>query len=222
MRPRRREIQSWNKLHGARVMQSALRAMRIPRTRKGKPLIHVLLPFRAVRASNRQQLEQKIKMASKGKKCERVFIRGNPIKSIKKERVIWWIHAPRGHLNVKTARINWDVKPNVFAEYEFLLHVTRPREQIEKEGILYLNVGAHSAVGNLEFEGRRIPLNLGWRKGKPPFIGKKIEGLGELGQQLTDFIKAIVQQPGWSNARLRFVKWKGEKGVEFFDFRKEE
>jgi len=211
MPPRRRYVIPWCKRDGARVLGSVVRSMR--RQGPRQPRVRALLPFRTVRASTKAGLEKKIREAAKGKRCARVFIRADPLPSIKDFRADYWYNAPRGNLNKRTGEIIWEsavVKDGSGPrQYEFHLYATRPHSEIEGEGTLFVNSREPGQVyGSLFEKGKKI---LNFRTEAP-------ESAQKLGEPLSDFARILAEQGyGFRHAVVRFVRWK-DGTIEFFDF----
>jgi len=208
-----RRTKAWNKRYGASILKKTWRESNLGRRRK--PLLRVLSPFRVVKAPNLKLLEKMIRAISNGKKTSRIFIRGNALLSNSHNCEEKWVKAPRGNLDIGTGKITWDRAPGLdIGEYEFLLYGTNAKKGIEKEGELNLVMrDGKNFSGWLSFEGKETP-----------FENWDIPGKSELRNQLSIFIRTLIKKGHMApfvDVRMRFVKWREEEGIEFFDLRGE-
>ena len=175
------------------------------------PLIHVLKPFKVVKAQRLETLEKRIREAIQGKECERVFIRADPVETQTARRAQWWNRAPRGNIDMRTGKISWITPPKSLRKYKFLLYTTKSEHRIKKRGEIYVRLDASGKMRS----------KIAWvrkRSSTGPWPNSKIEGK-EVTRQLNAFLKIFASQGyEFGSSRLRFVQWEGEKGIEFYDF----
>lgn len=203
-----------DKRQAALIMRRALRNAQQSKVFDKMRLISVLLPFKSVAARNCLELESKIRQLSRGKECERIFIRGDMPRRINKNRFELWASAPRGNLDVKTGKLEWDTAPSdkSIGQYRFLLHETRDKSRIKNRGSLFFNFVNGNLKGKYFEYGKRMRRNIAFEREGIPKLGLE-------GRQLVEFMRQLKKTGLVSEnfAEIRFIRWKGKKGIEIYD-----
>jgi len=228
-----KRIPHYSKYHGAKILAKAAGQMQQGKPQKDRALVRVLSPFIRITAGNTEELENRIRKAAQKAKCARIFIRGDAVNRVRKKhnRFLLWNEAPRGHFDVAKGTFKWDTRPPIgqgIKNYRFLAYATNAQEEIKSIGTIRIERRPDGKLhGNIFFGGTLPNPHFVVADGKINWIANKnlIEKRGPLGKDITEFIKAInaqIPERTPMDCALDFIQWRGEPGIEFFSFTRDQ